>query len=298
MSTTSLSARDVVLRAHASLGEGPIWDVGSATLMWVDIRAGEVHWFDPVTGTDAAVGVGQAVGAAALSAVDGRVVVAVRDGFGVVDRASGAFHLVVPVEQEAGANRMNDGKCDRRGRFWAGTMDVAHESTTGVLYRLELDGSVTPVITGVGISNGLGWSPDDRRMYYIDSARGTVDVLDFEAQSGAASGRRTLVAIPPADGVPDGMTVDADGYLWVALFGGSSLHRYAADGRLDREVRLPVSLVTSCAFGGPDLADLYVTTARCNGDVVIEDEPYAGDLFRFRPGVRGLPPDPYRGRLQ
>jgi sugar lactone lactonase YvrE len=297
VTSTRLAARELVLNAHAALGEGPVWDARSGSLLWVDIRHGEVHWFDPGKGTDTTLSIGQDVGAVAPT--DGElVVVAARDGFGVADRSLGTFTLIAPVEIQAIGNRMNDGKCDRLGRFWAGTLAMDHESAAGALYRLELDGSVTRVLEGVGISNGLAWSTDDRTLYYIDSAKGTVDAFDYESETGACTRRRELVTIPASQGVPDGMAIDVEGYLWVAIFGGSCLRRYSADGRLEREVRLPVSLVTSCAFGGTDLADLYVTSARVDGNRVIEDEPYAGGLFCFRPGVVGLPANLYGGCLQ
>jgi sugar lactone lactonase YvrE len=291
-----LATGELVLDVHASLGESPVWDSSTASLLWVDIREGQVHWFDPSEGTDTALSIGQAAGA--VAPIDGRhVVVAARDGFGIADRSIGSFALVAPVEKELVGNRMNDGKCDRIGRFWAGTQSIEHESAVGALYRLELDGSVTRVLGEVGISNGLAWSPDDRTMYYIDSAKGTVDAFDYESAEGVCTRRRELVTFPSSEGVPDGMAVDVDGYLWIAMFGGSCVRRFSADGRPDGELRLPVSLVTSCAFGGPELSDLYVTTARRSGDRIVENEPHAGGLFRFRPGVRGLPPNPFKGLL-
>jgi sugar lactone lactonase YvrE len=160
----------------------------------------------------------------------------------------------------------------------------------GALYRLDPDLRVSRVVSGITLSNGLDWSPDHRQMYYIDSPTQGVDVFDFEVADGSLGPRRRLITIPRADGLPDGMTVDAEGGLWVALHGSGSIRRYTLDGRVDRIVRLPVSLVTSCAFGGPDLADLYITSIKLGlSEQALQAEPLAGALFRCRPGVRGLP---------
>jgi sugar lactone lactonase YvrE len=187
---------------------------------------------------------------------------------------------------------MNDGEVDPSGRFWAGTMELGAAPGRGSLYRLGPRGEVTRVLAGVSISNGLGWSPDERTLYYIDSPTQRIDAYDYDRSSGAIANRRTVAEIDPASGLPDGLAVDAEGCLWVALWGGSSLHRYTPDGRLDRAVALPVSQVTSCAFGGPDLDELYVTSAWVGLE---EREPAAGGLFRLRPGVRGLPARRFAG---
>ena len=177
------------------------------------------------------------------------------------------------------------------GRFWAGTM--AFEVTPGVaaLYRLDSDLTVSRMVSGVTLSNGLGWSPDGRQMYYIDSVTHGVDVFDFDPADGSLGERRRLITIPPGEGLPDGMTVDAEGGLWIALHGSGSIRRYLPDGQVDRVVRVPPKMVTCCAFGGPDLTDLYITTM-CLGLSAdgLRAQPLAGALFRCRPGVRGLPP--------
>jgi sugar lactone lactonase YvrE len=164
------------------------------------------------------------------------------------------------------------------------------------LYRLTGEGSVKPVIDRVTISNGLAWSPDDRRMYFIDSASFRIDVLDYDVDTGEAVNRRPLVELPKQDGLPDGMTIDVDGCLWVALYDGSAVRRFTPDGALDREVRLPVARVTSCAFGGAGLGDLYVTSARAGlGEVELGEQPLAGGLFVVRSGTRGFPEVPFGG---
>jgi sugar lactone lactonase YvrE len=281
---------ELLLDAQALVGEGPVWDDATDTLVWVDIMGNAVHRYDPATGQDHAIDVGQPVGAAVLRRDGQGLVLALRDGFGLLDEASGQLQLVAPVEADLPTNRMNDGKCDSGGRFWAGTM--AFEVTPGVaaLYRLGPDLQVSRMVSGVTLSNGLGWSPDDRYMYYIDSMTQGVDVFDFDASDGSLGERRRLITIPPDEGLPDGMTVDAEGGLWVALHGSGSIRRYTPDGRVDRVVRVAPRMVTCCAFGGPELTDLYITTMNLGlSEADRRAQPLAGALFRCRPGVRGLP---------
>jgi sugar lactone lactonase YvrE len=174
--------------------------------------------------------------------------------------------------------------------MWAGTMAFDLTPRVGALYRLDPDSHVTRVVTDVTLSNGLDWSLDNRRMYYIDSTTQRVDVFDFDLRSGGLSERQPLVSIASDDGLPDGMTVDAEGGLWVALHGAAVVRRYTPDGMIDREVRVPARMVTCCAFGGTDYADLYITSMTYGmSESAIAAEPLAGALFRCRPGVRGRP---------
>jgi sugar lactone lactonase YvrE len=280
---------EVVLEAHASVAEGPVWDEPTATLVWVDIMNNRVHRFDPASGEDRSVDVGQPVGAA-VPRQRGGLVMALRDGFAVLDADWGNLQWVAHVEHDTPTNRMNDGKCDAAGRFWAGTM--AFQVTPGVaaLYRMDADYQVSRMVSEVTLSNGMDWSLDNRLMYYIDSVSQQVDVFDFDLAAGVASGRRTLIDIPKADGLPDGMTVDSEGGLWVAFHDAGVIRRYTAAGQLDRMVHLPTKRVTSVAFGGRDYADLYITSASLGmTEEQLRVEPLAGALFRCRPGVRGRP---------
>jgi sugar lactone lactonase YvrE len=202
---------------------------------------------------------------------------------------------VAPVEADVTQNRMNDGKCDPAGRFFAGTMSFDPTPGTGAFYRLDPDLSVTRVLDGVTLSNGLDWSPHQRTLYYIDSMTQGVDAFSFDVRTGRLSDRRRLITIPADVGLPDGMTVDAEGYLWVALHGSGTVRRFSPDGSLERVVRLPVSHVTCCAFGGADYSDLYITSMTYGLEQKIRDEPLAGSLFRCRPGVRGRPPFRFAG---
>ncbi|MGI9147520.1 MAG: SMP-30/gluconolactonase/LRE family protein [Chloroflexota bacterium] len=285
-------AVELILDAHARVGEGPVWDDSSGTLVWVDIMSHAVHRFDPATGQNRTIDVGQPVGAAALRRDGDGLVLALRDGFGMLDEGSDQVHMVAAVEADVPTNRMNDGKCDPKGRFWAGTMafEPSRDAPNGALYRLDPDLKVSRMLGGVILSNGLGWSPDGRRMYYIDSMTQGMDVFDFDPRDGSISNRQRLITIAPGEGLPDGMTVDAEGGLWMALHGTGSIRRYTPDGRIDRVVRVPPSMVTCCAFGGPDLTDLYITTMSLGlSERDRHAQPLAGALFRCRPGVRGLP---------
>lgn len=268
----------------AEHGEGPAWDAAAGRLIWVDLLRGIVHRLDPATGDDQPVQVGQPVGAAVPRA-GGGLALAVRDGFALLDPGSDRPRMVAEVEADTPSNRMNDGKCDSSGRFWAGTMAFDPVPGAGALYRLDSDGRVTTVLENVTISNGLDWSPDERLMYYIDSPELRVDVFDHDPDTGAVENRRPLLDTPAELGVPDGMTLDADGFLWVAFYGGGRVRRYAPDGALERELMLPVAYTTSCAFGGEALDRLYVTTSRV--ELGPDDTSAAGAVFELAPGERG-----------
>jgi sugar lactone lactonase YvrE len=286
----TVPAVELVLDARADLGEGPRWDVRGQRLLWVDIMRGRVHAFRPEAGVCRSVDVGRPVGAL-VGAADGGLVLAVAGGFARFDRESARVDMMAAVEADRPENRMNDGACDAAGRFWAGTMALDERPQAGALYRLDPDGTVHTMLTGVSISNGIDWTPDGRRMYYVDSLTRRIDVFDFEARSGAIANRRTFVALAPEAGFPDGLTVDAEGFVWLALWGGAALHRYDPEGARERIVPLPVTHPTSCAFGGSDLDELYVTSARrpLSADERAR-QPMAGGLLRLRPGVVGRPP--------
>ncbi|MCY3783195.1 MAG: SMP-30/gluconolactonase/LRE family protein [Chloroflexi bacterium] len=285
---------ELVADAHAIVGEGPVWDASTGLLVWVDIEGKRIYEFDPATGVNREIEVPQYPGAVVRRA-SGGYMAAVTNGFASVDR-DGGFELVVPVEADLPENRMNDGKCDPQGRFWAGTTRMTHDAPIGVLHRLDTDLSLHPMVGELWVSNGLDWTDDERRMYFIDSFAGSVDVFDYDAATGDIANRRPLIDVPESWGTPDGMTLDAEGYLWVAFWGSSRVRRFDPEGRLDREIALPVTQVTSCAFGGPDLRDLYITSGARGLDAeALEREPQAGGLFRARPGVQGRPAFEFAG---
>jgi len=279
---------EVVVDGHDEVGEGPVWLGSEQQLIWVDITRNLIHRLAPIAHRKESIDIGQHVGAVAPR-VTGGFVAAVQHGFGFVDAPTGRLEIIADVEADNPGNRMNDGKCDSAGRFWAGTMAFDLTPGAGALYRLNTDHSVVKVLEDVTLSNGLGWSPDDTSMYFIDSATNGVDVFDYEPDSGELRNRRRLIDIPQELGMPDGMTVDSEGFLWVALWGGWSVRRYAPDGTPDTVIELPASKITSCAFGGEDLSELYVTSAAYElSEQELRRQPSAGALFRCQPGTTGI----------
>jgi sugar lactone lactonase YvrE len=283
---------EVVVESRAELGEGPIWDSRTNRLVWVDILGRRIHLTDTGSGGGDAIEVPMHVGAVAPRAAGG-FVAALQDGFWVV--GDGPPRRITRVAEARPGLRFNDGKCDAAGRFWAGTMAYDQSTGAAALYRLDPDGQATRVLEGVTISNGLAWSVDGRTMYFIDTPTQRVDAFSFTPSTGEVGDRRPLIRIPREAGAPDGMTIDAEGGLWVALWGGGAVHRYL-DGQLDRVLRLPVSQPTSCTFGGEELDELYVTSA-WEGLSAAErrQQPLAGAVFRGRPGVRGIPAAAFAG---
>ena len=292
---TVLGRGDVLVEGAGELCEGPCWDARTGTFVWVDILAGRVHVVDPVTGRRDEHRLGTPVGAVAARRSGGWVA-AVERGFLLLDEDWMPVGEVLPAPGQPDGTRFNDGGCDPAGRFWAGTLAYDGRAGVAALYVLRPDGVVTEALSGVTNSNGLAWSPDGCTLYYVDTGRGTVDRLDVDPASGVVAGRRTLVAVPEAEGLPDGLTLDSEGYLWLALWGGCCVRRYSPAGELDRVVRLPVELVTSMAFGGVHLDELFITTA-CDGLTPEQraKQPMAGSIFRHRPGVIGLPAAAFAG---
>jgi sugar lactone lactonase YvrE len=286
---------DILVDAHATLGEGPVWDDQQQRLLWVDILPGLVHRFDPATGRDDIFRAGKPVGAAGLRA-DGGLVMAVEDGFALLDRDWQRPDQVAVIEHTGPRARFNDGKCDPAGRFLAGTMAYDLTPGAGSLYRLDPDRSVTMLLPHVTISNGLCWTGDGTTLYYIDSPTQGIDAFDYDAGTGQPVNRRRVAEIPRGAGMPDGMTIDADGCLWVALYGGSAVRRYTPAGKLDATVSFPAANITCPVFGGPGFGVLYVTSARDGLDEAkLAAQPHAGAVFAADVGTSGLPATRFGG---
>lgn len=268
-------------------GEGPVWYQPWGGLRYVDMHAGDVHGVDLDTGQVSKIHIGELVAAIRPRARGGMVVGTAR-GFGLVDE-DGAVHQLPELWEDASV-RMNEGACDPDGRFYCGSMAYGMHAGAGRLHRLNRDRTVTVVLDGVGVSNGLAWSPDLTTAYYVDSLTLRVDAFDYE--SGELNRRRPVIKIEEGAGWPDGIAVDSEGGIWVALWGGGAVRRYRADGVLDHEVRLPVTQVTACTFGGADLDELYMTTSR--ETVPVGEQLEAGSVFRVRTGVHGLSVLPYQ----
>jgi sugar lactone lactonase YvrE len=287
-----------VTRQGALLGEGPRWDARRNRLLWVDIQGGALHVFDPRSGADRAVDVGDTtVGAAAPIAGEARVLVALADRLAVVDVETGALETRCPVPHPRPGMRTNDGACDPAGRFWIGTMAIDLEPCAGSLYRYDPDGVLHTVLSGVSLSNGLGWSPDGRTMYYIDSPEQRVDAFDFDVASGTVAGRRAFARIAAEEGTPDGLCLDDEGGVWIGLWGGGEVRRYTPDGEHDATVTVPVDDVTACWFGGPEAGTLFITTASVGvPESRRELQPLAGCLFAIDAGYSGPAATPFGAR--
>lgn len=277
------------------LGEGPVWSAAEKRLYFVDILAPAVLAADPETGRFETKAMSELVGAVVPRARGG-FVGAMQTGFKSFDWSADAPATIAAPEAGKPGNRFNDGKCDRRGRFWAGTLAIDTVPGEGALYRLDPDGRATQMDRGFHVSNGLGWSPDDRRMYFTDSGAKRIYVYDFDVTTGTIENRRVFVQVPEAAGLPDGLTVDAEGFVWSAQWDGWRVTRYDPDGKIDRVVHLPVPRPTSCCFGGADLATLYITTARIRLSArQLADAPLSGGVFALRAGVRGQLDVPFAG---
>lgn len=269
------------------LGEVPVWDTEDQALWWVDIEGRLLHRHHPDTGTTEHWNFEQRLGSFALRKKGG-LVCAFERGFAFFDPSTGRIEWIAQPDQDPG-NRFNDGKCDRNGRFWAGTMDDGLTRPSGSLYRLDADLSVHVMETGICISNALAWSPDDTQFYFCDTAERHLRVYDYDASSGAISNRRLFADLGGDPGNPDGGTVDCEGFVWNAQWDGWRLVRYARDGTVDRVIMLPVQKPTSVMFGGASLRTLFVTSAiwHLEGEERAR-QPLAGSLLAMEPGVAGL----------
>ncbi|MGH3282989.1 MAG: SMP-30/gluconolactonase/LRE family protein [Trebonia sp.] len=275
----------------AALGEGPYWVPEDDCLLWVDLERGQLHRTYLPSGETVTADLGAV--SAAFPAVGGGILTAGGNRLALhlpAERGEKwATRVIAEVPARAGV-RFNDAGVDPAGRVWVGSMHVKESEPLGELYRLDAGGELSTVVKGVTVSNGLGWSPDGTRMYYADSPMRRIDVFDYDPATGEAFQRRVFADLSGRAGVPDGLTVDADGHVWVAMWGGGVLRRFAPDGGQDAVVQVPVSQPTSCAFGGPVMSDLYVTTASVGlSEAELRAQPLAGRLLRLRPGPVGLP---------
>ena len=283
----SLEAEPVLTHA-VRLGEGPVWDERTKVLWWIDWYGAGVFRSRLEDDVTEVFSVGDAIAAVALSNSDS-VWVAMQHGFFELDPTTGNVREIGSAESPGDLTRLNDGKCDASGRFWAGTMAVDGHSPIGALFALETDGTVRRVLDGVINSNGMCWSGDNKTAYYVDSGTQRIDAFDYDLAEGSLSNRRAVKEFRPDEGTPDGLTIDADGYLWVALWDGWQVRRYSPDGELDCVVPFPVARPTCCSFAGDDLCDLLITTAMPDSAEERAAQPLAGRVFRARVDTPGLP---------
>jgi sugar lactone lactonase YvrE len=280
---------ECVHEARALLGEGPVWNPTTRTLDWVDVLGSRLWTHDPASGDNGTVSLDGLV-TAVLPATDGTRLTL---GAGGLSRLDAAKSAVVPLhdpERERPTHRLNDAKCDSQGRIWAGTMRLDADASDGRLFRFDGLHAAVEVDRGFLVSNGIGWSPDNRTMFFVDTGTGTIFAYDFDAPSGSLANRRVFVAIPPENGRPDGLTVDAEGCLWVALWDGWKVARYTPGGKLDREIIMPIPRPTSCCFAGEGMRTLYITSARIRlSRETLRAAPLSGGLFILELDIPGIP---------
>jgi sugar lactone lactonase YvrE len=289
-------AVECVVRGSDLLGECPIWDDASRTLWWVDVRAPALKRFDPATAKVTVLGLTEAIGSFGLRAPGKGMIAAMHSGLYLLDPVTGSREVLAQPEAHLPNNRFNDGRCDRAGRYWAGTMSKVTREPTGSLYRLDPDGRCKRMRGDIIIPNSVAWSPDDGTMYFADTPRQRIWAFDFDIAAGEIANERVLAETPGPSGGPDGSCVDAEGCLWNAEYGRWRIVRYTPRGEVDRVVPMPAANPTCCCFGGPRLDTLYVTSAtqRLTPEELAK-QPLAGSVFALSPGVRGLPEARFAG---
>lgn len=289
-----------VAEVNNILGESPIWSPDEQALYWVDIQNPTIYRLDPASGERREWPVETEIGSIGLAG-DGRLIAGTRMGLAWFDLETGKIEVIADPEGDKQWNtvRMNDGKVDRAGRYWCGSMQDPGHGPLGTLYRFDADGSWRGFEDKICIPNAICWSPDDSVMYFADSYEGAVRAYDFDLATGEIANRRVFCEAAENTGSPDGATVDADGFLWSAHIFGGRVTRYDPDGKVERVVTLPTPQVTCCCFGGPDLDVLYVTTASLNMDRdALAADPLAGAVFALDVGVKGLPEPRFGGGMQ
>jgi len=293
---------EVVGKTISLLGEGPVWDAKQGMIYWIDILNGQLHRHHPATNTEVSLSLDQMIGSFALSD-DGKIIAALKEGIYWVDKNTGQKELIITPEKHIPNNRFNDSKCDPAGRFWAGTMSLTEEKEAGSLYCIEKNKQTgliesKKMISNLTISNGMAWSIDGKTFYFIDTPTYEIVAYDYELSTGQIKNKKLVARIDAEDGFPDGMTMDAEGMLWVAHWGGWQVTRWnPITGKKLSSIQLPAAKITSCTFGGYNLSDLYISSARVGlTDAELAKQPLAGSLFVVKNcGYTGLPAVEFRG---
>ncbi|WP_319499620.1 SMP-30/gluconolactonase/LRE family protein [uncultured Draconibacterium sp.] len=281
---------ELVLDTQSTLGEGSLWNYKTGELMWIDIKKEILNSYNPATGYNKEMFTGQMIGTV-VPTESGNALVALQNGIYYFNMETGAKKLLVDPEADLPDNRFNDGKCDPSGRFWAGTISLSGKKEVAALYRFDRDTTIHKMVDKVSISNGIVWSADKTKMYYIDTPTQKVMAYDYDDATGEISNPEVAVDVPREMGSPDGMTIDENDNLWVALWGGSAVGCWnPATGELIDKIEVPAKNITSCAFGDEDMGTLYITSAReATSNEDLEKWPHAGGVFKYRPGVKGVP---------
>lgn len=274
----------------ADLGEGAIWDHKEQKFHWIDIEGGKIFTFDPLNDHIRTIPIGQRIGTVVPSTKEGYLIVALQNGIYSLDLESEALDLITDAPFDSAVVRFNDGKCDPAGRLWVGSMALDAAPNAAALYRLERSGSITQVLDNITTSNGICWSADNKTMYYIDTPTQVVQAFDYDQSTGVIKNGHVVIDLKEEPGSPDGMAIDEDGKLWIALYGGSCVVCCDPDtGKFINKVNVPAKNVTSCAFGGRDLTTLIITTASIRmTEKEQQNYPHAGSVFAATPGVKGV----------
>lgn len=288
---------ELVLDVKATLGEGPCWDRINQLLYWVDILEKKIYIYNPVTHVNRGIQLEQSVGSIVLRNNNKEAILALEKGFYNLNIETEEVTLIKEIENHLPNNRFNDGKCDTYGRFWAGTMNKFYAKEQSALYCLDPNMNVQKKLDKVSLSNGIAWSPDNKYMYYIDTLHKNVCRFSYNIASGNIENPNIIIKFPDGEGMPDGMTVDEEGMLWIAHWGGSKVSRWnPKTGKQIHAIEVPALHVTSCTFGGKDLNELYITTARTGlNKEQLENYPFSGGIFKIKTAVRGIPSFVFKG---
>lgn len=274
---------------ESQLGEGAFWDHKDSRLYWVDILGRQVHLYDPEQGENQSFPTPSRVGTV-VPQTDSTAVIALEDGVYLLNNQDGTARILASIEAEMDENRFNDGKCDPLGNLWVGSMNLAETAATGSLYKVSPQGETENMFNPVTISNGIVWTADGKTMYYIDTPTATIRAFDFDLSNASISNERVAVKVPDSLGFPDGMAIDAEDKLWVGMWNGNAVLRFDPEtGKLIGKLEVPAHNVTSCAFGGPELDQLYITTARVDmSPEELQQYPLSGSVFKADVGVKGV----------
>lgn len=282
-----MSELTLEIDAKAKLGESPHWDQNKQLLYWVDIMSHKVNIYDPKTKQNKEINFQQLVSSVNTTR-KGHLILTILDEVYLYDIDEQQLNYLGDPERSEPNNRLNDAKCDRQGRLWAGTMSLKNEKNKGALYRIDGLGNITKMFSPVQLSNGISWSPDHKQMYFIDSPTKKVIAFDYDEETGSIKNPQNIITI--TDGIPDGMTTDVEGNLWIAHWGGARVTRWnPVNGQLLKTVNIPVTNVTSCIFGGKHMNELFITTAQNNTNSVSHSaEPLAGGVFKLVTDTQGI----------